>query len=51
MKVEASKKLCKFYVSAKKPVVIHAFVASQMPITSGILQISTNPFKYVFLKG
>ena len=41
----------KFYVSADWPGVIHAFAATQMPIISGILRISTNPFKHVFLKG
>ena len=41
----------KFYVSAEWPVVAHAFAATQMPITSGILRISKNPFKHVFLKG
>ena len=44
------KKGLKFYVSAEWPVVAHAFAATQMPITSGILRISTNPFKHVFLK-
>ena len=40
----------KFYVSAEWPVVAHAFAATQMLITSGILGIPTNPFKHVFLK-
>ena len=39
----------KFYVSAEWPGVTHAFAATQMPITSGILRISANPFKHVFL--
>ena len=40
----------KFCESVEWPGVTHAFTATQMPITSGILQISTNPFKHVFLK-
>ena len=43
----AFKVLCECRVA----VLTHAFSATQMPITSGILRIPINPFKHAFLKG